>query len=281
MLSSLAVEIDIDPVIVQLGPVALRWYSVAIMLGVIAGTVLAARLAERRGIAPDHVYSAALWIVVAGIVGARLAHVLDRFDYYRASPSRILALYEGGLAIWGGLIAGALAGWVYARRAGLSFWRLADASVRGVLLGLAIGRIGSIVNGDVAGKVTSGFGFIYTNPDVAGLLPKPEYFNTPTQPYAFYELLWDLAVFGALFWLARRVRLDGALFLCGVMLYALGRFALTFLRADDPFLFGLQQAQVIALVVMVLAVYFYLYLRGRRGRLHRSEKSPRPTPASA
>jgi phosphatidylglycerol:prolipoprotein diacylglycerol transferase len=281
MPSSFAIEIDIDPVIVQLGPVALRWYSVAIMLGVIVGTALAARLATRRGIAPDHVYSAALWVVIAGIVGARLAHVLDRFDYYRASPGRILALYEGGLAIWGGLVAGALAGWVYARRTGLSFWRLADASTCGVLLGLAIGRVGSIVNGDVAGKVTSGFGFIYTNPNVAGLLPKPDYFNTPTQPYALYELLWDLAVFGVLLWLAPRLTLDGTLFLCGVVLYSIGRFVLSFLRAEEPFLFGLQQAQVFALVAMVVAVYLYLYLRGRRGRLQRSESSPRPTPAGA
>jgi phosphatidylglycerol:prolipoprotein diacylglycerol transferase len=259
------IEIDINPVIVQIGPFALRWYSLMIMAGVVVATWMAARFAEQRGIPSDDVYSAALWIVVAGIVGARLAHVIDRFDYYRANPGRILAVYEGGIAIWGGLTAGGLAGWAYTRRYGVPFWRFADAVSHGAILGLAVGRIGCIVNGDVAGRPTDvPWAFIYTNPNA--LLPRPEYFNTPTHPYPLYELVWDLALFGVLFLVARKVKLDGAVFLTFVVGYSLARFVLTYTREEQLFLLGLQQAQVFSLVAMVVAVYLYLYLRSRPGR---------------
>jgi phosphatidylglycerol:prolipoprotein diacylglycerol transferase len=256
------VEIDIDPVIVHIGPFALRWYSLMIMVGVMVGVWLSARFGEKRGISADDTYSAAFWIVGGGILGARLAHVIDRWDYYAASPLKILAVYEGGLAIWGGVLAGGFAGWAYARRYGISFWPFADSVSHGALLGQAIGRIGCIVNGDVAGKPTNGdWGFVYTNPNA--LLPKAEYFNTATHPYPVYEMGLDLVLFGLLFLVWRSVRWDGAVFLVYCAGYAAIRFFLTFAREEAQFLFGLQQAQVLSLLVVVVAAYLYLYLRSR------------------
>lgn len=273
------IEIDINPVIAQLGPLALRWYSLMIMTGIIVGTWVAAKLGERRGISADDMYAAAFWVVGAGILGARLAHVIDRFDFYRANPTKILAIYEGGLAIWGAVIAGGVAGWLFARRHHIPFWRFADSASHGAILGQAIGRIGCIVNGDVAGRPTSGaWGFVYINPHA--LLPKVEYFNVPTHPYPLYEMGWDLALFGLLFLVARHVRLDGAVFLTYCVVYALARFVLTFVREEEIFLFGLQQAQVFSIMVMLLAAYVYLYLRGRHGRGGTRGPQPRTTPAA-
>jgi len=272
------IEIDIDPVIVRLGPLALRWYSLMIMVGVMVGVWLAARFGERRGIDPDDTYSAAFWIVGGGILGARLAHVIDRWDFYSVNPMKILAIYEGGLAIWGGMVAGGIGGWLFTRRNNISFWPFADSVAHGALLGQAIGRIGCIVNGDVAGKPTSGdWGFVYTNPNA--LLPKAEYFNTPTHPYPLYEMGLDLLLFGLLFLVARRVRLDGAVFLVYCIGYSMIRFFLTFTREEAEFLFGLQQAQVISMLVVVIAIYLYLYLRGRASGA--GAPGPRVTPASA
>lgn len=269
------IEIDIDPVIVQIGPLALRWYSLMIMTGVLVGTWVAAKLAERRGISPDDVYSAAFWVVGAGIVGARLAHVIDRFDFYRDNPLKILAIYEGGLAIWGALIAGGLAGWWYTRRYNVPFWPFADSVSHAAILGQAIGRLGCIVNGDVAGKPTNtDWGFVYTNPHA--LLPRPEYFNVATHPYPLYELALDLAIFAGLFLVAKYVRFDGAVFLAYCFLYSIVRFVLTFVREEEMFLFGLQQAQVLSIVIMVVTAYLYLYLRGRGRPAGRP-----PTPARA
>ena len=269
------VEIDIDPVIVRLGPLALRWYSLMIMTGVMVGVWLSARFAERRGISADDVYSAAFWIVGGGILGARLAHVVDRLDYYAANPAKIPAIYEGGLAIWGGIIAGGIAGWLYTKRYNVPFWPFADSVAHGTLLGQAIGRIGCIVNGDVAGMPTGGdWGFVYTNPNA--LLPRPEYFNTPTHPYPLYEMGLDLALFGLLFLVARQVKFDGAVFLVYCAGYSMIRFFLTFVREEELFLFGLQQAQVLSLLVVIVAAYLYFYLRGRISTTH-----ARPTAAGA
>jgi phosphatidylglycerol:prolipoprotein diacylglycerol transferase len=277
---ALLIEIDIDPVIAHIGPFALRWYSLMIMLGVLAGTWLAAKFAERRGIAADHIYSAALWVVIGGMAGARLAHVVDRFDFYLANPAKILAIHEGGIAIWGGLIAGGLAGTAYALRHKLPFWPFADAASHAAILGQAIGRIGCIVNGDVAGKPTNGnWGFVYTNPNA--LLPKAEYFNTPTHPYPLYELVWDLALFGLLFVVARKVKFDGAVFLTYCALYSLGRFLLTFTREEAVFLFGLQQAQVFSIIVIIVAAYLYLYRRAQQGRVPAGQPAGPAEPAQA
>ncbi|HEX2035966.1 MAG TPA: prolipoprotein diacylglyceryl transferase [Chloroflexota bacterium] len=274
------IEISVDPIIVHLGPLALRWYSLMITVGVLVGTWMAARFARQRGIPEDDVYSGALWVVLGGIIGARLAHVVDRFDYYRLNPDKILAVYEGGLAIWGAVIVGGLAGWAFTRRNRIKFWPFADAVAHGAILGQAIGRIGCIINGDVAGRPTGGdWGFVYTNPHA--LLPRPEYFNVPTHPYPLYEMVWDLALFGLLFVVARRAKFDGAVFLVYAIVYSLGRFVLTFVREEETWLFGLQQAQVISLIVIVVAAYLYLYLRGRRGRLRPPGTRPRPAPVEA
>lgn len=247
------IEIDIDPVIVQLGPFALRWYSVMIMAGIYVGTLVAARFAAQRRIDPDHVYAVAVWVVVAGIAGARLTHVVDRWDLYRDDPARVFAVYEGGIAIWGGLIAGGLAVWGYAARHGLSFWPLADSISHAAILGQAIGRLGCIVNGDVAGKPTEGgWGFVYVNP--GALLPRASYFGVPTHPYPLYELVWDLAIFALLFWVASRARFDGAVFLTYAALYSLARFVLTFVREEEVWAFGLQQAQLVSIVTIAVAL---------------------------
>lgn len=247
------IEIDIDPVIAHIGPFALRWYSLMIMAGIYAGTIVAARFAAQRGIDPDHVYSAAVWVVVAGIVGARLTHVIDRWDLYRDQPMRVFAVYEGGIAIWGGLIGGGGAVWAYARRYGVSFWPFADAISHAAILGQGIGRLGCIVNGDVAGRPTGAdWGFVYVNP--GALLPRASYFGVATHPYPLYELVWDVALFGVLFWVARTVRRDGAVFLAYAAVYSMARLVLTMVREEEVWALGMQQAQLVSLATIGLAV---------------------------
>ncbi len=248
------IEIDIDPILFHLGPFALRWYSLMIMAGVYAGTTTAAFLAARRGLDPEHVYGAAVWVVLGGIVGARLTHVVDRWDLYRENPISILAVYQGGIAIWGGMIAGGLVVWAYTRWHSIPFWPFADAVTHAAILGQGIGRFGCIVNGDVAGRPTGGdWGFVYVNP--GALLPRASYFNVPTHPYPLYELICDFAIFGLLFILARRVRIDGVVFLVGTALYALVRFTLTYVREEEAWWLGLQQAQWMSIGMIGVALF--------------------------
>ena len=251
------ITVNIDPVIVQMGPLALRWYSVMIVLGVGVGTWMAARLAERRGLAADDVYGAAIWIIVAGVLGARLAHVLDQWEQYREAPLGVLAIHEGGVAIWGAVWAGGLAAWAYSRWRRLPFWAFADSLSRGAILGQAIGRIGSIITGDAAGRATTlPLAFTYAHPNA--MLPKYDFFDTRTHPYALYELVWDLALFGLLWLVARRARISGTVFLVYLGGYSLGRFLLSFLRGDPVWVLGLQQGHLFALLTVVVAVYLWL-----------------------
>src|SRR3990172_3033964 len=127
----------------QFGPLAIRWYGILIATGVLLGTTLAHREAIRRGQDPDKVLNAIVLTVLVALLGARVYYVLFNWEYYVANPGRILAVWEGGLAIHGGLIAGALATLLYCRRAGLALPLTLDIMAPGVAVGQAIGRWGN------------------------------------------------------------------------------------------------------------------------------------------
>ncbi|MBI2872555.1 MAG: prolipoprotein diacylglyceryl transferase [Chloroflexi bacterium] len=245
------ITINIDPVIFHLGGFALRWYGLTFAGGIALAILLVSRGAKRAGLDTGKVGNIALWAVVGGVVGARLFHVVDRLSYYVANPSHIVMVNHGGLAIWGGLVTGGLVALFMARREGIPVLKLADATSIGLIAGQMVGRIGCIINGDAYGGATSmPWGFIYTNP---GAMLPDSLRGIPTHPYPLYEILWGMALLGLLLYLRRRSLPSGVLFLTYVGVYALGRFGLTFVRQEAVVLWGLQQAQVVALVVLALA----------------------------
>lgn len=260
------IVIDIDPVIAHIGGFELRWYGVAIALAVVAAVWMAVREAQRKGIVPDDIYSAVSWALIGGLAGARLFHVLDQWEYYAVNPLHIVQLQQGGLAIWGGLAGGGMATLLYARSKRLPLGRLADAAAPALLTAQTIGRLGCIINGDAYGGVTNlPWGFIYKNPD--SLIPA-RLFGVPTQPYPLYEMIWNALALLVVLWLSRRVKKDGLVFACYLALYSLGRMALTFVRQENLILFGLQQAQVLALAILVgsAAMFIYLSRQDQRGK---------------
>ena len=250
--------INIDPVLLRLGSFELRWYSLAIVLAIAAAVVVAARVARTKGIASGEIYSVALWAVLAGIVGSRLVHVLDHLEHYVANPAQILQFQQGGLAIWGGLAGGGLAAVAYARIKRIPLGRLVDALAPGLLVAHIIGRIGCIVNGDAYGAVAElPWAFIYAHPGASIPLT---HFGVPTHPYPAYEMIWNGLVLLIVWQLNRRFQKDGLVFLSYLGLYSLGRFVLTFVRQENITLWGLQQAQVIALLTLVVTVAAMVYL---------------------
>jgi phosphatidylglycerol:prolipoprotein diacylglycerol transferase len=245
---------------IDIGPVRIHYYGIILMLGALAGAWLASREAKRRGQDTEVVWDGLIWVLIGGIVGARLWHVLTppvsmgkTFMDYLTSPLDILKVWEGGLGIPGAVIGGGLALYIYCRRRKLNFLLWADIAVPGLALGQAIGRWGNYVNQEVYGKPT-------TLPWAVKIDPSYRYpgfteFET-FHPLFLYESLWNLALMGLLLWLGRRYESwlkTGDLFLIYLIGYPLGRFFLEFLRLDVSLVGGINANQLVMAAVAIIA----------------------------
>ena len=248
------IEIGIDPILFSLGPLSLSWHSLFMVLGIAVGVWLPARLVVKAGLSEDRLYSIALWGVPGGIIGARLVHVIDYWSHYWANPGDIFAFWKGGLAIWGGILGGAITLVIFARIRGFALARYADLASLGLILAQAIGRIGDIINGEHISTATNlSWGVVYTHPD------SPSYGLPPQHPAVAYELLMDLFIFGILWKLRGHIRPDGSLFLLYLTLYSVGRFFLSFMRLDSNTVFwSLTQPQWICILVLLVAVPLFV-----------------------
>lgn len=245
------ITINIDPVLFSIGHFMVRWYALIVLAAIVTGVALTAREAQRRGFKADDILDGAVWVVLAGILGARLFHVLDHWGHeFAANPVRALYVWEGGLAIWGAVAGGLAAVAVLARLRGWRLPRLLDAAAPGLVLAQAIGRVACVITGDAMGKPTNGpFGFAYTSPNA--MVPQLGVFYTPMP---VYEIVANLAIFGLLWRLRRRQLPDGALFLIYLALYSLMRFLMAFTSSYQIIAFGLTQSQLVALIGLAVAL---------------------------
>ncbi len=244
------IEIGIDPIAF----LNIRWYGIFIALAII-WIILWLVWQVRKGakLSYETVFTAALVGIPSGIVLARLLHVIDLWDYYSQNPGQIIG--GGGLTAYGAVLGAALGIWIYSKFSKLQFGYFADLVAPAVIVGQAvIGRIGCTVNGCCYGVGTSlPWGIVYTHPDSLGPL------GVAVHPTQVYELIFGLIVFGVLVKLRGRFKPDGSLFLIYLSLYSLWRLATDFLRVGTPFLFGLHQAQVIAIIVLAICVSLLAY----------------------
>jgi len=232
---------------------AIRWYGVLIASAMALGLWLAAREAARRGERPDELLKASEFALVGALVGARLYYVVFNLDYYRSQPWwRTFAVWEGGLAIHGGLLGGILVGGLYVWSRALPFWTYLDIVTPALPLGQAIGRWGNFFNEEAFGGPTDLPWKLF----ISQLHRPPEYVDAQFfHPTFLYESLWDLGVFLLLwFGLRRRIeRAPSALFLAYLGLYSIGRFWVEGLRTDSLMLGPLRIAQVVSVLGVVLA----------------------------
>ncbi|HEU0291426.1 MAG TPA: prolipoprotein diacylglyceryl transferase [Anaerolineales bacterium] len=251
------ITVSIDPIIFSIGHFALRWYSLIILIAIVVGIWLTAREAERKGFKPDDIYDTAMWIIVAGLIGARLFHVLDHWSHeYAMNPIRALYVWEGGLAIWGALVGGLIAGALITWRRGWRFPRFLDAAAPGLVLAQAIGRIACVITGDAMGKPTDGpFGFAYTSPNA--MVPNLGVYYSPMP---VYEIVFNLGIFAVLWRLRKRNWPDGKLFLVYLTLYSLERFFLAFTSSYRIIAFGLTQSQIVAVFGFAIGLALLVWM---------------------
>ncbi len=245
------ITIGIDPIIFSIGHFHLRWYSLIVISAIIIGVWLVKREATRKGFKKDDILDAAMWVIIGGLIGARLFHVLDHWtDEYASNPIRALYIWEGGLAIWGAIAGGLVVIGIIAWKRGWNLPRLLDAAAPGVVLGQAVGRFACIITGDAMGKPTNGpFGFAYTSPDA--MVPKLGVYYTPMP---VFEIVANLAIFILLWQLRKRNWPDGQLFLVYLSLYSIERFFLAFTSSYQIVALGLTQSQIVALVSLIVAL---------------------------
>ena len=249
------IKIGIDPVLVTIGGLKIHWYGIMIAIGLYVGIQVALREATRRGINRDQLMNLALLAAVLGIIGGRLYYVVQNNpSFYWHHPAEIIAVWQGGMAFFGAMFGGAVAVGISAWRWQMPFWSLLDIGAIGMTIGQAIGRIGNIINGDIVGYKTNGWGFEYTNPNTFGPL------NVPVQPASLYELLISLALFLLLWNLRTRIHPEGMLAMIYIVLYSVSQFFIFFLRDNIVILGGLKQAQVTSLVVIALSLPVIAYL---------------------
>jgi phosphatidylglycerol---prolipoprotein diacylglyceryl transferase len=250
----------------QFGPIVIRWYGILMATSIVVALWLAHRQARREGLPADDIISVGQWAILAGLAGARLYEVIFNWEYYGQYPAKIPAVWEGGLAIHGGLIVGPLVGVWLAYRWKVPILRGLDVTAPSWAIGQAIGRWGNFFNEEAFGRPTDLPWKLYISPP-----HRPpgytqfEYFH----PAFLYESVWDLGVFLALvLWLRPRLREQpGALFFAYIGLYSIGRFAIEGLRLDSFFIGTIRVPQLASLVGVLVALVGLLWTRRRAASL--------------
>ncbi len=292
-----------NPVIFQIGPFTLQWYGVFIVGGAVLAAWLASRYAARAGVHPDHIWNLLAWTLILGIIGARAYHVFSSpasgggWEYYRQNPLEAINFWDGGfrgLGIYGGLIGGFLAVFLYTWRQKLNLWQVLDFIAPNVLLAQAIGRLGNFVNQELYGPPTDLPWAFRIDPRYP-CMPPPNlppgvqpcgspnltqetlswYASQGFHPTFFYEAGWNLLMFGLVTWIlwryGHRLRRGDGIFLY-LIAYPLGRFWVEFFRPDAWTMGSLATAQWFALLGIAIAVVgLVLRHRGWRPEEHPEE----------
>lgn len=229
---------------------SLPWYSVLIVTGILLAVWLAGREEERLGLPKDTAVDLALVAVPCGIVGARLYYVAMRWEVFAPNPISILYVWQGGLAIYGGVIGGALGLWVYTRRKQLSFASVADLIAPGLLLAQAIGRWGNYFNSEAYGPelVDPRLQFF----PVGVLIPSESGYVWHAATF-FYESLWNFCGFWLLWSIRKRQREKGNVFAWYWVIYGSGRFIIEQLRQDSLYLATVRVSQAVSLLLCAAA----------------------------
>ena len=265
----LGIQIEhLSRVIFQIFGYDVYWYGVIIASGVLIALAFAVREAKRTGQNPENYVDIALFGVIFSVIGARLYYVLFSWEIYAKEPLKIFALREGGLAIYGGIIAGIITVIVYTKIKKLNFWLVTDTAAPSLILGQIIGRWGNFFNREAFGGYTDNiFAMRYLKQQVSNIAPSvlqntitvngTEYIQV--HPTFLYESIWNIGVLIILLIMRKNKKFDGQIFGFYLLGYACGRVWIEGLRTDQLKIGNFAVSQILSVVLIVTSVILLWY----------------------
>lgn len=251
----LGLSFDINPVAIKLPHFGgVHWYGIIIALGIILALCYCVRVAQREGVPADNVYDTLIYSLPVAIICARLYYVIFSWDKYKGSPIDILKIWEGGLAIYGGIIGSVIAAVTYFKIKKLGILKMCDICCLGLIIGQTVGRWGNFVNAEAFGGYC---GYIWGMSINGGMSVHPTF---------LYESLWNLAGFIFLSRLHKKRPFYGFTFFSYLTWYGTGRFFIEGLRTDSLYIGSIRVSQLVALLCVVLGIAVLSYLAEKNKR---------------
>ena len=251
---------NIDPILVSFGPFEIRYYGLFFVLGFVIAYFLLNYLIKRKHIdfSKDDVADLLLYIIVGAVIGARVFYVfVYNLPFYLDNPGQIIAIWNGGLSVHGGVIGAVLAGLYFAKKRNVDFYEIADIGVIPFAFGLALGRLGNFTNGELYGRIT--------NVSWAVQFPGVEGFRHPSQIYASLK---NLLIFFTLWVIKDKVLPRGFMFWTFVIMYSILRFTVEFFRQPDEqigFIIGfLSMGQILSIITLTVGIIFMYKITSKK-----------------
>lgn len=254
-----------DPILFSIGSYDIRWYSVCILFGALLGLFLFNKEGKRFGFSSDFLFNLAFWSIIFGFIGARAYYVIFNFSLYQNDLLSIFKIWNGGLAIHGGLILGGITAVIYSKKYKADTIKLIDIAVPSVIIAQAIGRWGNFFNSEAYGSVVS-YSFL-ENLNIPNFIIEGMFINgNYHHPTFFYEFLWCLFGF-LILCIIRRLKYIkvGQVTACYLMWYSVGRFLIESLRTDSLMFGAFKVAQIISVIMFVIGLIIFI-LKLRKGR---------------
>ena len=264
-------------ILLEIGSIKIYAWGTLIGIGFIIGLYIAILIGKKEGIKKDDIIDIALSILIAGIIGGRIAYIIGNWEAYVKDPIKIFYIQEGGLVFFGSLIGGTAIAWIMIKIKNLNFWKLGDILSPGVAIGLFIGRIGCFLNGCCWGKISYTFGIrfpSYHNPPVyidqiaKGLIKPGTPYTLPVIPTQLLHSLSALIVFILIYRMYKKdtKKFTGQIFLLFIIYYSIGRFTVEFLRYYPPqkYIGPFTGSQILSLLAILWAYFEY----GKRKRTY-------------
>ena len=243
-----------ESVMFKIGNFEIKWYSAMLLVAVIIGIFLLMKEGKKHNYPSDFLFNLCFWVIIFSFIGARCYYVIFNWGLYASDPINILKIWEGGLAIHGGLIAGFLTMMLYCKKYNVRLFKICDIAVPSIILGQAIGRWGNFFNGEAHGGIV--LRSTLENLHIPNIIIDGMYINgNYYHPTFFYEMLWCLLGFIILLLLRHYKYLKvGGLTCFYLCFYSVGRFFIESMRTDSLMLGGFRVAQIVSLVLFVIGI---------------------------